>query len=105
MDRTVGLRWFSFSNSWMDCLVLVNGAHKETAAKVIIDAMDAWSDDPDWNDTCYGDCIDIFLNERGIPHVMDFCDADADVYPEREEQWERRLESYISVGIEITQIH
>lgn len=92
--NTVGLRWFSMLNEWMDCLILVQSGHQEAAAQAIYEGLERF-----WNEDClcYGDCIEDALMERGVPFVINYLDEHAFT----QESWERYVQSFEAVGIPV----
>ena len=94
----IGLRWFSIMNEWMDCFVLVRLQDQEEAIKAIQAGIDEfWDGQCD----CYGDCIEWHLADKNIPYVVEY--EDQNVYAD-DEVWERHLNDYRSIGIEIENV-
>ena len=93
-QRTIGLRWFSMLNEWMDCLILVQNGQQEAAVQAICDGIERfWDEDC----LCYGDCIEEALNERGVQFLINYLDEHAFT----QESWERYVQSFEAVGIPV----
>jgi hypothetical protein len=87
---TVGLRYFSTMNDFIDFVVFVYKEDEEKAEKAIIEAMDEfWEAD----DLCFGDSVEAHLHENGIRNFyFDFIEQDE--YGEVDtDEWESHLES------------
>lgn len=98
MDKIIGLRWFSWSNPWMDVVYLVRNEDWSVATKAIKNGVELfWSLD----DACYGDCIEVCLQSAHINYVADYEDASVggDDY-----QWGKRLADYHNIGVEIFEV-
>lgn len=64
-----GIRYFSFTNLWIDYIVIVLNDDVERAKEVIQNAMDMYWD---CEYECYGDAVECQLVENGIPYFIQY---------------------------------
>lgn len=95
----VGIRLYSQTNEWMDCLVLVQADREEEAIEALSAGVDAFWEDG--HDMTYGECIGESMDERGIPYAIQYFDEEAERY---EQYWEGHLSNLQSIGIRIVAV-
>lgn len=64
-----GIRYFSFTNYWIDFLVTVLDTDVEKAKAIIENAMDMYWD---YEYECYGDAVEDQLSRNGIPYFIQY---------------------------------
>lgn len=81
-------RYFSVTNPWIDVVVIVNNDDAVRTNEIILEAMEKyWSYDYE----CYGDSIELYLDDANIQHQSVYHDAN-DESDEYEAAWERYID-------------
>lgn len=100
------LRWYSEMNPWMDCIITVEEPLAEDAKEAVRKAMDDWyatveedEDGSDWE--CYGEVIELALDEANIDHAIWYHRSDIDEYSDEWDQYEEFWESIIPADTEV----
>lgn len=96
-EGVIGLRYFSWTNDFIDFVVFVCEDDAEKTKQAIVEAMDEFWDS---DDLCFGDCVYWQLKEHGILPYRDIYIEQDDEGECDNDQWEAYLES-LNVPIRI----
>ena len=94
----VGIRWYSWSNDWMDCVVLVRQEDRSRAIDAITAGINQFWEE---SDLCYGDCIEAALKEKNIPYSIEYMQQG--VYRD-DNAWDKHIDDLRSIGIKVLNI-
>ena len=90
------IRWFSEMNPWLDVVVVVSDDDAQDAYAAVEAACDEfWDED---NQMCYGDLIDLHLEDYGVKPLWMIYHDDGREDDEYEEQWEKMLDGVFSAA-------
>lgn len=66
IDGMTGIEWYSECNPWLDVVVIVLKQDEDRAYEAMLQARQDFDDEIV---ECYGDAVEMNLNENLIPHV------------------------------------
>lgn len=94
MEKTC-IRYYSFTNGFMDMLVYVDEEHTQAALECLERGFKGFYEN-DCYDLCVGDCVEGQLNKMNIPFIIEYPELDEDGDPV--EEWEEFVQAEFHSG-------